>query len=271
MQSRLRGLAVAAGTTELLIVGVHRVGSVGVHDEAHVLLVDPHPERRRRHDDIQLIGEERLVHAGALLRRHPRVICRRAQAALVQLLCVALGVAPSRRVHQTRRRQLRDLVDDGGALVGIRGVPAHGQCDVGAVQVAHAQRGLLQAQAPHDLCPHGCGSRRGQSDDRGPPEPLGERTEHQVVGAEVVPPRRDAVRLVDHEQRHLQIGERGQHVLLRELLRCQQHELRIARPQTPPRFAVRPRAPRGVQGDAIGGIRRVLQTDELILLQRDQR
>src|SRR3954451_10257748 len=39
-----RRLSVAARSPDLLVVGVDRVGEAGVEDEAHVRLVDPHPE-----------------------------------------------------------------------------------------------------------------------------------------------------------------------------------------------------------------------------------
>ena len=48
------GLAVAAGPADLLVVGVDRLADVGVEDEAHVRLVDAHPERDRRDDTSQL-------------------------------------------------------------------------------------------------------------------------------------------------------------------------------------------------------------------------
>ena len=51
-QHDLGGLAVAAGAPDLLVVGVQRLGDVGVEDPAHVGLVDAHAERGRRDDHV---------------------------------------------------------------------------------------------------------------------------------------------------------------------------------------------------------------------------
>jgi len=59
---RDRGLAVTTGAPGLLVVALHRLGEVDVRDEAHVGLVDAHPERDRGdHDDAVLAEEAGLV------------------------------------------------------------------------------------------------------------------------------------------------------------------------------------------------------------------
>ena len=55
-------LAVAARAAELLVVGVERLGGVGVDHTAHVGLVDAHAERGRGHDDVEVAGHEALLH-----------------------------------------------------------------------------------------------------------------------------------------------------------------------------------------------------------------
>ena len=62
----LGGLAVAARAPDLLVVGVERLGDLGVEDPAHVGLVDAHPERGGGHDDVELAVHEALLHVVAL-------------------------------------------------------------------------------------------------------------------------------------------------------------------------------------------------------------
>ena len=67
-------LAVAPRAPDLLVVGVERLGDLGVEDPAHVVLVDAHAERGRRHDDVERAVHEALLDVVALVRLHPRVV-----------------------------------------------------------------------------------------------------------------------------------------------------------------------------------------------------
>ena len=58
--------AVAPGAAGLLLVVLERLRGAGVHDEAHVGSIDPHPERDRRHDDVGVLVEERVLIPAAL-------------------------------------------------------------------------------------------------------------------------------------------------------------------------------------------------------------
>ena len=57
-QPRLGGVAVTPGAAGLLVIGLDRLGNSGVGDEAHVGLVDPHPEGDRCGHDHFLRGDE---------------------------------------------------------------------------------------------------------------------------------------------------------------------------------------------------------------------
>ena len=61
--------AVAAGAAGLLLIVLERLRRAGVHDEAHVGSIDPHPERDGRDDDVDVFVEERVLIAMARRRR----------------------------------------------------------------------------------------------------------------------------------------------------------------------------------------------------------
>ena len=72
--------------------------------------------------------------------------------------------------------------------------------DVGPVEARHEVPGAVEREARGDLAMRGLGGRGGEGDARHVGPALGELGEGEVVGAEVVAPLRDAVRLVDREQ-----------------------------------------------------------------------
>ncbi len=66
------GCAVAAGAADHLDVALERVRVVDEGDEPDVGLVDAHPERGGRDDDLQAVGEERLLHVACARRARDR-------------------------------------------------------------------------------------------------------------------------------------------------------------------------------------------------------
>ena len=100
----LGGLAVAPGAPGLLVVGVERLGDLGVVDPAHVVLVDAHPERGGGDDDADLAVHEALLDRVALVGLHPRVVGGGARDRLRE----RLGLTPRRDVDDPRRRRGRD-------------------------------------------------------------------------------------------------------------------------------------------------------------------
>ena len=90
------------------------------------------------------------------------------------------------------------LVDDGVA-------------DVRPVEARDEDARLVQRQPPHDLVARLRVGGGGERDARHLGKALVQHRELQVFRAEVVPPLRDAVRLVDGEERELRLGERLEH------------------------------------------------------------
>ena len=71
----------------------------------------------------------------------------------------------------------------------------------GRSKLAMKRRGVFERQLGDDLLARALVGRRRQRDARHVRKPLGENLELAVFGPEVVTPLRDAVRLVDREQR----------------------------------------------------------------------
>ena len=84
-EDRARGLAVAAGAADLLVVALDARGQRGVHDGPDVGLVDAHAEGDGGDDDVELAAEEAGLHAVALRARPCPRGRRRAANAVGQL------------------------------------------------------------------------------------------------------------------------------------------------------------------------------------------
>jgi hypothetical protein len=94
----------------------------------------------------------------------------------------------------------------------------------------------------------------------------------QVVGAEVVPPGRDAVRLVDDEQRRPGVVQRIDHLRLGQLLGGEEHEADRSVRQCLEHLALIPGREAGVElGRPPGLLLDLAQPFHLVALQRDQR
>ena len=181
-------------------------------DEAHVRLVDPHPEGDGGDDHAKLVGHETLLHGGPLGRAHPGVVGGGVHPGAAQVRGELLALLARRRVDDPRRRRAADDVQDAGELVLLllgRDDPV-GQ--VRAVEARHHHLGRAHLQGAQDVLAD-AGGRRGRKGEYGrvPEVPHGAWQE-QVVRPEVVAPLRDAVGLVHHEKADAGAPER-QHEL----------------------------------------------------------
>ena len=86
-----RGLAVASGAADLLVVGFDAAGKRGVDDGADVGFVDAHAEGDGGDDDLELAGEEVALDAFAHAGFETGVIgggaCRRGRRRVLRRLC----------------------------------------------------------------------------------------------------------------------------------------------------------------------------------------
>ena len=164
------------------------------------------------------------------------------------------GVLAAQKVHELATR-LR--------LLG------HAVADVRPVEAGDELRRLLQLQPAHDL-PAGRGVGGGRDRDPRHPRPaLVQQVQLDVFGPEVVPPLRDAVRLVDGKERNRHPLQQPQEALGQQPLRGHITEVQVAGQQRPlhPRLFI-PRQRRVQKGRPHPELP---QRVHLILHQGDQR
>ena len=114
-----------------------------------------------------------------------------------------LAPLAARRVDDRRPRVLVERLAERGELVGLAAGLDGGVRQVRAVEPGDEHRRVVEVELVGDVAADEVGGRRGQGDARGRAEPLAGQADPRVIGAEVVPPLADAVRLVDRQQGRL--------------------------------------------------------------------
>ena len=150
-------------------------------------------------------------------------------------------------------------------------VADHLQPDVGPVEAVDQHQRVLHAQALLDFVAHRGRGGGGEADDGRVAQLPADLAEAQVVGAEVVAPRGDAVRLVHHEQRDVQGREPLHGFGLGQLLGRQEDEDGVAAFGGFPGGVHLGIAAAGVDGDGGFPAEVFQQAVQLVLLQGDQR
>ncbi len=271
-QQRPRRKAVAARAARLLVPGLERRRDADVGDRPHVRLVDAHAERVRRDDHVEV-----AVHEPPLDRRAP----------LAGEARVVGGDLDAERGAEVRRDVLALRagagVDDRGTRGGVGECPGQARRDVGGCaarnhgerQVRPVEAGrdadrLAQAQAPLDVGGDLRRRRGRRGDDRLCAEPARGVRQAEVVGPEVVPPLRDAVRLVDDEEADRHLAQRLEEAGRGEALRRDVEQPQLARPRAVQHPAVGVRVLLGVD-ERDRAADAALERLDLVLHQRDER
>ena len=261
-QQALRAPAVPARAPGLLQVALQRAGYLRVHDRADVRLVDAHAEGVGGDHHVDVARVEAALDLPLPLGRDPGVEVPGHEAALGErlggLLRAPLGRAVddgAARVAAVQRAGHR-LVDVLDALRGRR--RDHGEFEIGALGAAvddlepRRQRPLeVRADVLDDVVLGG----RGQAQDRrrATAVMLGDETRDvAVVGAEVVPPLGEAVRLVDHPGADVAARDRLPERPVAELLGRDQHDPRVAEPDRVERLAAFRHRDEAVDGGGAG-------------------
>lgn len=219
---------VTPGAARLLVVALDGLREIEMRDEPDVGLVDAHAERDGRADDQALLAQE----AGLVRRAGARVETRVVRDSLDAVPAEELG----RRLHRLAREAVHDarvalvlLLEEGEELllrVGLRHDPV---LDVGPVEARHEVLRVRHAQALGDLLVRGVRRRRRERDARHVRPAPAEDGQGQVVRAEVVPPLRHTVRLVDREDGDPAAGEQIERGVEAEPLRCQIDDIQLTR------------------------------------------
>ncbi len=171
-----------------------------MRDEAHVRLVDAHAEGDRRDDDDAVLALEPRLVGGPVGVVHPRVIRDRRDALAGQPR--GRLVDPAARQAIDDARLARMLAADEGEQLRARIVLVDDRvADVGPVEARHEHARVGERQPFDDLGPReGIGS-GGERDARHCRIALVQHRQAEILGPEIVAPLRNAVRLVDREQR----------------------------------------------------------------------
>jgi len=101
----------------------------------------------------------------------------------------------------------------------------HAQPDIGPVETLDHHARIAHGKPLHDLGTDGRRRRRGEGQHGRVSQILNHGAKPQVIGAEVVAPLADAVRLVDDEQGRLGRVDGRPHLVIGELLRSQEQEV----------------------------------------------
>ena len=188
---------------------------------------------------------------------------------VLQLLVQALGLLDRRHVHdavapgrvdQRAQRLVLGHVVDGAADL---------EAQVRAREAGDRHRGVAHPELAHDVGAHLRGRRRGERQHRRAPEAVDHRAEREVVGAEVVPPLADAVRLVDDEEAHLALQQHLEEVAVLEPLGRDVEDVALALRDRPLGVARLARRLVRVERERVDALR-----DHLVLLvlhERDER
>ena len=176
--------------------------------------------------------------------RRKRRWCRRArgrvQAGVVgQRAHAAFGQHRRRGIHLAPRQAVDDAavaampVEEVQQLAAAVVLGQHRVADVGAVERTDELARILQRQPFDDLAPgRGVGG-RGQRDPRDVRPAFVQQGQLAVLGAEIVAPLRDAMRLVDGEQRDRRAFQQGQEARGQQPLRGDVQQVELASKQFP--------------------------------------
>jgi hypothetical protein len=173
---------------------------VQVGHEADIGLVDAHAEGGRGHDHLELVPVEAPLGLLAGGRLHAGVIGDRGHASLAEGLRDLLSLTLGGHIHDARLGRLHHPIQQVGELGVLLGDRADGQADVGPVKAPHQHHRVAHVEPLDDLGADRRRGRGGQGQHPRVPQLVGQRAHPQVLGAELVAPGADAVRLVDHQQ-----------------------------------------------------------------------
>ncbi len=216
------GLAIAAGTADLLAVVLHRLGQVEVHHVTDVGLVDAHAEGDGGDDAGRMAFHEVALDALAGLGVEPGVVGGGNETRLAQVGGQTLGGL------------LQGDVDDGGlgrfaaqpgpepldqaTRPGLGRYRRHFQVEVGPVEAGGGDVALGDAEALAHVGDYPRRGRGGQQQDLGNVELVAVVGQLEVIGAEIMAPLRDAVGFVHDQQRDRHAADEGAEALVLEPL-----------------------------------------------------
>ena len=111
-QQHVGTLGGTSGAADLLVVRDRRARCPEVHDEAEVGLVEPHPERGRRDESLDLVAAQRALEALAIGGVGATGVRRDRDPGIRQRRCHVLSRGDGQRVDDAAARQLVQVGDE---------------------------------------------------------------------------------------------------------------------------------------------------------------
>ena len=206
-QDAFARLAVASRASRLLIVRLDVFRHVVVDDEAHVRLVDAHAEGVRRDDRLHVVVEEVVLRLRALFVAESRMVGTHSEFFLLQEAAQGVRLLARRTVDDAGFFAMRaQVVRDEVLAVDAR---EDAEEEVRPVEARDVHGGAAKREERDDVVLDARRRRRREGADQGAlRQTFDEGRDGAIARAEVVPPLRQAVRLVD--------GDEGNGLLLQQ-------------------------------------------------------
>ena len=191
---------VPPGAPDLLVPRLDVLRHIAVDHVAHVRLVDAHPERHGRDDDVNVVVLERILVGLAHVGRQSGVVRTRAHALLAEERCGLLHAPSAEAVHDAALTlPAPDKSEDLFARIPDPLLATPDQ-QIGSEERALEARGVGHAELAKDVSSHGLRSGRGERQDRYV-EAVLQALQPPIGRPEVVSPLADTVRLIDYQER----------------------------------------------------------------------
>ena len=239
-----------------------------MRDEPDVRLVDPHPEGDGGNHHDPLAVDEPILVGLALPSVHAGVIGQRIHPLSAEPFRGLVHAAPRQAVDDAGVAAVLPIEESGELIAGV-GLRRDTVLDVRTVEPADEPAGADQAEPFPDFTARClvCGSR--QRHPRHAGEAVPQYGELEVLRPEVVTPLRDTVRLVDGEERHVDLVEQRQRPFAQEPFRRGIQQVDATRAE--PRFDVEHRVVRQRRIEIRRPHARLEQRSDLVAHQRDER
>ena len=200
-------VAVTAGATRLLVIGLDALGHVVVDHIAHVRLVDTHTKGVGGNHHLDIVIDKGTLTLAAGVVAHAGVITAHANAAGAQRLGKLRGQCvdrlAGRAIHNAALARMRDHVVAHPRGLGLVAHLLATKVEVLAIKTRHHGRRVLQAEHLLNVRAHTLGRRSGKGRHDGAlRQGIDELMNLQVSGAKILAPLAHAVSLVNGHERY---------------------------------------------------------------------
>ena len=200
-------VAISAGATRLLVVGLDALGHVVVNHVTHVGLVDAHAKGVGGNHHLDVVVDKGTLALAAGVVAHAGMVAPHTNAAGAQCLGKLRGQRidrlAGRAIHDAALARMRDHIVAHPRGLGLVSHLLATKVEVLAIKTRHHGRGVLQAEHLLNVRTHALGRRSGKGrHDRALRQGIDELANLQIGGAEILAPLAHAVGLVNGHERH---------------------------------------------------------------------